>query len=69
MDTNETAAYLQRKDKPSGRCAYEKYCDTAGIAADWDRNLSPLEQAAWFYAAVEGWKKITEANTDKRFTT
>jgi hypothetical protein len=64
----ETEASIRRKMKTSGQCAYEKFNWRMhnNHATAWE-DLTNEEREAWFYAAVEGWKKITEANTDKRF--
>lgn len=65
----DTQAYIARKNKPSGQCAYEKYQEFQPSSISPWEELSFEEQTAWFQAAVEGWKKIQEANTDKRYTT
>jgi hypothetical protein len=65
----ETAASLLRKQKSAGQCAYEKYCEVTNAKKRPFAELPVREQEAWSNAAVEAWKKIQEANTDRRFTT
>jgi hypothetical protein len=61
----ETEASLYRKTRSAGQLAYETVHPDG---TPWEE--LPLDEGQrWCTAAVTAWKKITEANTDKRFLT